>query len=211
MIRALGSALKGSDRRLMITSGTGMGDAGDGRPATEAVFSQSHPNPRIASEQAAARLLDEGVNVAVMRLPQVHDTVRQGLISPYIDIARAKGVVGYVGAGDNRWPAAHVTDVAALYALAFDKGDAGVRYHAVAEQGISVRSIAEVVGRGLGMPVVSVPEADVAAHFGWFAGFVGLDMPASSAATRAQIGWLPTGPDLLTDLENMDYAVPSAQ
>jgi nucleoside-diphosphate-sugar epimerase len=205
VIESLGTVLKGSQRSLLITSGTGMGDPGDGRPATEDVFNTHHPNPRIASELAAQRLLDEGVNVSVMRLPQVHDTVRQGLISPYIQIALQKGAVAYVGDGLNRWPAAHVFDVARLYALAIDKGELGARYHAVAEEGITARAIAEVIGAGLNLPVVSLSPEEAAGHFGWFAMFAGLDMPASSAHTRATLGWEPKGPDLLTDLKNMDY------
>lgn len=205
VIEALGSVLKGSDRPLLVTSGTGVGDAGDGRPASEDVLNLHHPNPRIASELAAQQLLNEGVNVSVMRLPQVHDTVRQGLISPYIQISLEKGSLAYVGEGLNRWPAAHVLDVARLYALAFDKGGPGTRYHAVAEEGIAARRIAEVLAMGLGLPVVSLAPEEASDHFGWFGMFASLDMPASSALTRARLGWEPTGPDLITDLENMDY------
>ncbi len=188
VIEALGSVLKGSERPLLITSGTGMGDAGDGRPASEDVINPHHPNPRLASELAAQQLLDEGVNVSVMRLPQVHDTVRQGLISPYIQISLEKGAVAYVGEGLNRWPAAHVLDVARLYALAFDKAEPGARYHAVAEEGIAARQIAEVVGAGLDLPVVSLSPDEAAGHFGWFAMFVGLDMPASSSPHARDAG-----------------------
>lgn len=209
-IGALGAALRGSDRPIVITSGTGIGDAGPGRFATEDLFNPDHPNPRIASEQAGHVLLGAGVDVRVMRLPQVHDTVKQGLISPFIDISREKGVVAYVGGGANRWPAAHVLDVAKLYALALDHGNKGARYNAVAEEGISARSIAEVVAGGLGLPLVSLSEAEAPAHFGWFAMFAALDMAASSAWTRAQLGWEPTGPGLIADLKAMDYSVPPA-
>ncbi|CAN5483842.1 SDR family oxidoreductase [soil metagenome] len=209
-IGALGAALRGSDRPIVITSGTGIGDAGPGRLATEDLFNPDHPNPRIASEQAGHVLLDAGVDVRVMRLPQVHDTVKQGLISPFIDISREKGVVAYVGGGANRWPAAHVLDVAKLYALALDHGNKGARYNAVAEEGISARSIAEVVAGGLGLPLLSLSEAEAPAHFGWFAMFAALDMAASSAWTRAQLGWEPTGPGLIADLKAMDYSVPPA-
>ncbi|MFD2136670.1 NAD-dependent epimerase/dehydratase family protein [Novosphingobium resinovorum] len=124
VIAALGAVLKGSERPLLITSGTGIGDPGDGTPAVEDVLNLHHPNPRIASEMAGQALLEDGVNVAVMRLPQVHDTVKQGLITPYIQIAREKGSVAYVGDGGNRWPAAHVLDVAKLYALAIERAQA---------------------------------------------------------------------------------------
>lgn len=206
VIAALGEVLTGSDRPLLITSGTGIGDPGDGTPAVEDVVNLDHPNPRIASELAGQALLEEGVNVSVMRLPQVHDTVKQGLITPYIQMAREKGSVAYVGDGGNRWPAAHVLDVAKLYTLAIERAEAGARYHAVAEEGISARAIAEIVSVGLGLPVISVSPEDAPGHFEWFAMFAGLDMPASSSKTRALLDWHPVGPDMLTDLRAMDYA-----
>ena len=205
-IAALGAALIGSDRPLVITSGTGMGNAVPGRPATEDVFNTAHPNPRVASELAGAALSDAGVNVSVVRLPQVHDTVKQGLITPAVAIAREKGVSAYVGDGLNRWPAAHLLDVARLFRLALEKREAGARYHAVAEEGIRVRDIAGVIGRGLDVPVVSLSPDEAAGHFGWLAAFAGLDLPASSAQTQARLGWEPTGPDLLTDLRLMRYS-----
>jgi nucleoside-diphosphate-sugar epimerase len=207
VIQAMGQALAGSDRPLIITSGTGMGTAGPGKLALEALVDWAHPNPRVASEQAGAALLDKGVSVAVVRLPQVHDAVKQGLISPLIEIARAKGASAYVGDGRNRWPAAPVLDVARLYRLALEKHEAGARYHAVAEAGVSVREIAEVVAAGLGVPAVSLSPDEAADHFGWLAAFAGYDMPASSAWTRERLGWAPTGPSLIADLEAMDYGV----
>ena len=206
VIGAMGEALKGSDRPLVITSGTGIGDTGPGKPALESAFNPDYPNPRIASEKAGQVLLEAGVDVRVMRLPQVHDTVKQGLITPYIDIARDKGVVAYVGDGANRWPAAHVLDVAKLYALVLDKGEKGARYNAVAEEGVSARTIAEVVAAGLGLPTLSLTQDQANDHFGWFGMFASLDMLASSEWTRAQLGWNPTGPGLIADLEAMDYA-----
>ena len=207
VIEALGRTLKGSDRPLIITSGTGMGDAGLGQPATEDVFNVNHPLPRVASELAGRAMLDEAVDVRVVRLPQVHDTAKQGLISPFIAISRQKGVAAYVGAGANCWPAAHVLDVAKLYRLVLDKGRSGARYHAVAEEGIPAREIAEVVGAGLNVPVVSLSPDDAPAHFGWFAMFAGLDLRASGAWTAEQLGWRPTGPGLIADLQRMDYAL----
>lgn len=205
VIEALGTALAGSDRPLIITSGTGMGSAEHGQPATEDVYNPEHPNPRKASELAGASMLAAGVNVSVVRLPQVHDTVKQGLITPAVAIAREKGVSAYVGDGSNRWPAAHVNDVARLYRLALEKREAGARYHAVAEEGVAVKDIAEVIGRGLKVPVVAMSPEEAAGHFGWLAMFAGLDLPASSAQTRQRLGWQPTGPSLLTDLEQMRY------
>jgi nucleoside-diphosphate-sugar epimerase len=209
VIEAMGSVLKGSRRPLIITSGTGMGDPGNGQPATEDVFNKHHPNPRSASEIAGNALLEAGVNVSVVRLPQVHDPVKQGLITPFVAISREKGSVAYVGDGRNRWPAAHVLDVAKLYSLVLDKGEAGARYHAVAEEGIAVRDIAKVLGAGLGVPVVSLTPEEAPGHFGWLAMFAGLDLPASSVQTRKRLGWKPTGPGLIADLERMDYSVPA--
>lgn len=205
-IAALGSALAGSDRPLIITSGTGMGSGAPGQPATEDVLDRSHPNPRIASELAGNALREAGVNVSVMRLPQVHNPFRQGLITPLIAIAREKGVVGYVGDGNNRWPACHLSDVVRLYRLAVEKGEPAVRYHAVGEEGVKSREIAEALGRGLGLPAASIAPGEAAAHFGWMAMFVGLDMPASSSQTQARLDWRPSGPTLIADLDEARYA-----
>jgi nucleoside-diphosphate-sugar epimerase len=208
-IEAMGDLLAGSDRPLLITSGTGMGNAVPGQPATEDHFNLNHPNPRKASEVAGASVAERGVNVSVVRLPQVHDTVKQGLITYVVPMAREKGVSAYIGDGLNRWPAAHVLDVAHLYRLALeketDKHEAGSRYNAVAEEGISMREIAEVVGRGLKVPVVSISPEQAGEHFGWLAMFAGFDMPASSAQTQKRLGWRPTGPGLISDLEQMQY------
>ena len=204
-IEALGDALRGSDRPLVITSGTGMGNAVPGQPATEDHFDPNHPNPRKASEVAGASVAERGVNVSVVRLPQVHDTVKQGLITYAVKAAREKGASAYIGEGLNRWPAAHILDVARLYRLALEKHEAGSRYNAVAEEGVPMREIAEVVGRGLKVPVVSLSQEEAQAHFGWLAMFAGFDMPASSAQTRQRLGWRPTLPGLIADLEQMRW------
>jgi nucleoside-diphosphate-sugar epimerase len=122
-----------------------------------------------------------------------------------VELARQKGVSAYVGDGLNRWPAAHVLDVARLYRLALEKWQPGARYHAVAEEGIAVRNVAEVIGRGLKVPVIALSHEQAAGHFGWLAPFAGLDLPASSAQTRERLGWHPTGPGLIQDLEQMRY------
>ncbi|WP_186202828.1 SDR family oxidoreductase [Burkholderia gladioli] len=205
-IAALGSALNGSNRPLLITSGTGVGSGEHGEPASEDVFNTRHPNPRIGSEEAGNALLEAGVNVSVMRLPQVHNPYRQGLVSPLVAIARDKGVVAYVGEGNNRWPAGHLSDAVRLYSLAIEKAQPGARYHAVGEEGIRSREIAEVLGRGLKLPVVSIEPGEAAAHFGWMAMFVQLDMPASSALTQERLGWKPTGPTLIADLDEGKFA-----
>jgi len=189
-IAALGSALTGSDRPLIITSGTGMGSAKHGD---------------VASELAGNALLDEGVNVSVVRLPQVHNPYKQGLITPLIALAREKGVSAYIGEGRNRWAAGHLSDVVRLYRLAVEKHERGARYHAVGEEGVSSRDIAEALGRGLNLPVVSIAPEDMQAHFGWLAMFVGLDLLASSALTQTRLGWHPTGPTLIADLNEARY------
>jgi len=210
VIEALGDALAGSGKILIVTSGTGMANAGPGIPATEdQPAASSKVVPRAASEEAADSVATRGVRVAIVRLPQVHDTVKQGLVTYAIQVAREKGVAAYVGDGRNRWPAAHRFDTARLYRLALEQADgkAGspVRYHAVAEEGVPARDIAEAIGRGLKVPVVSLRAEESAQHFGWLAAFVAWDIPASSAQTRERLGWTPTGPDLLSDLANMRY------
>ncbi len=204
-IETLGSALIGSDRPLLITSGTGLGNAVPSQPATEDYFDPNHPNPRKGSEVAGASVAQRGVNVSVVRLPQVHDPVKQGLITYMIALAREKGVSAYVGDGLNRWPAVHVLDAARLYRLALEKGSAGARYNAVAEDGLPIREIAEAIGRGLNVDVVSLSTEKAQAHFGWLGMFAGFDMPASSALTQERLGWRPTGPGLIADLNAMKY------
>jgi nucleoside-diphosphate-sugar epimerase len=210
-IEALGAALAGSDRRLLITSGTGIANSAPGRSATEEDAPDiSHPIPRVASELAAASLAAKGVRVGVMRLPQVHNTVKQGLVTYAIELARQKGVSAYIGDGGNRWPAVHVLDAARLYRLALEKLEAGARYHAVAEEGVPMRDVAEVIGQGLKVPVISISPEEAPAHFGWLAAFAGRDLPASGALTKERLAWQPAGPGLIVDLEHMRYHEPGA-
>jgi len=202
-IETIGAVLQGSSRPFIVTSGVGVAQ---GRAATEddPPLAPSATYPR-ASEATAIGLMERGVHASVMRLPQVHDTVKQGLVTPLIAIARAKGVSGYVGDGDNRWPAAHVTDVAHLYRLALENFTAGARYHAVAEEGVPLKDIATAIGRGLNVPVTSISSEQAPEHFGFLGFFAGRDAQVSGAQTRAKLGWNPAGPDLLTDLGNMRY------
>jgi nucleoside-diphosphate-sugar epimerase len=202
-IEALGSVLAGSDRPLIVTSGVA-GLAAPGQLATEdQVVPADFPLPRV-SEQTALAL--KGVSASVMRLPQVHDPVKQGLVTYLVALAREKGLSAYVAEGQNRWAAAHVSDVAHLYRLALEKHAAGARYHAVAEEGVSLRAIAEAIGRGLKIPVASLSREEAAAHFGWLTLFAGSDLAASSEKTRRTLGWNPTGPGLIADLELMNYS-----
>jgi nucleoside-diphosphate-sugar epimerase len=201
-IEALGSALAGSARPLIVASGTA-GFTAPGQLVTEDhVAPPDSPFPRV-SEQTVLSL--KGVKASIMRLPQVHNTIKQGLVTYAIAVAREKGVSAYVGDGRNRWAAAHVSDVARLYRLALEKQEAGAKYHAVAEEGVAMRDIAETIGRGLKVPVVSLSPEKAAAHFGWLAMFAGLDIPASGALTQQRLGWRPAGPGLIADLEQMNY------
>jgi nucleoside-diphosphate-sugar epimerase len=203
-IEAIGEALLGSSRPFVITSGTAIAANVDGKPSTEDGPTAAW-NPRAASEAAVRELTTRGVNTSVVRLPQVHDTHKQGLVPYLLAVAREKGVSAYIGDGSNRWPAAHVSDVARLYRLAFEKAEPGAIYHAADEEGVTMKAIVEAHGRGLKVPVVSIKPEEAEAHFGWLARFAGHDMPASSAITRQKLNWTPTGPNLITDLGNMDY------
>lgn len=199
-ITALGEALAGTARTLIITSGVGMGIPVEGQLGIEGVLNLDHANPRIASELAGAAVASTGVDVRVVRLPQVHDTTRFGLISPAIDIASEKGMSAYVGEGNNRYSAVHVSDAARLYRLALEKGAAGERYHPVGDTGVPMKDIAETIGRVLRVPAISLTAEQAQAHFGWMATFISFDLPASSLLTRERLDWCPAGPDLLADL-----------
>lgn len=206
VIAAMGEALAGTHKPILITSGVGIGTPLNGGPATEDVLNPRHANPRIATELAGARLTAQRIDVRTIRLPQVHDTTRAGLITPLIAEARRAGAVAYLGEGQTRWSAAHVSDVAKLYVLALERGEPGARYNASAEEGITARAIAEAIGKGVGLPVRSIANDEVERYFGWMAPFAGHDMVASNTWTCDRLGWTLTGPDLLTDLAAMDYS-----
>ena len=208
IIETLGEVLAGSNRPLVITSGTGLARSKTGGPAVETDdHVTSAEFPRAATEEAADALIKKGGCVMAMRLPQVHDTRHQGRITQHIQLARQKGRVAYVGEGKNRLPAVHVSDAVRLYRLALEKGHAGARYNAVGEEGVALRDIAEVIGAGLKMPVESITPEEAAEYFGWMAHLATIDLAASSVLTRQQLRWNPTGPGLLTDLRAMDYSV----
>jgi nucleoside-diphosphate-sugar epimerase len=206
VIAALGEALAGSDRPFIVTSGTGLVRPKAAAPAIESDdHATSAEFARAATEEAADALIAEGDCVIVIRLPQVHDTHHQGRIARHIRLARQKGWVAYIGEGRNRLPAVHVSDAARLYRLALEQGRAGARYHAVAEEGVAMRDIAEAIGAGLKMPARSLAPALAPDYFGGLADLAGLDLAASGALTRQQLDWRPSGPGLLTDLRAMDY------
>ena len=205
-IAAMGEALEGTHKPILITSGVGIGTPLGGGAAREDVLNPRHANPRIATELAGAALIARRIDVRTIRLPQVHDTTKAGLITPLVAEARRAGAVAYLDAGQTRWSAAHVSDVAKLYVLALEQGEPGARYHASVEEGVTARAIAEAIGQGTGLPVRSIAADEVERYFGWMAPFAALDMIASNAWTRARLGWEPTGPDLLTDLAAMDFS-----
>jgi len=204
-IEAIGAALAGSERPLIVTSGTGL--LSPGRLATEETVrdSSSRSIPRV-SEEAAATLGARGVRASVVRLPpSVHGDGDHGFVPMLIRIAREKGVSAYLGEGLNHWPAVHRLDAAHLYRLVLEKGSAGARYHGVAEEGVPFREIAQVIGRRLSVPVVSKAPEEAAEHFGWFALFAGIDNLASSERTRKLLGWQPTRPGLIPDIDRPSY------
>jgi len=204
-IEALGSALQ-PGKLLVVTSGVGLTSGEPGQVRTESDPPADSPAIPRKPEQAAKAVAEKGVHVAIVRLPQVHDTRKQGLVPLLTQMAREKGVSAYVGDGANRWAAAPLKDVAHLYRLVVEKTGPGVTvYNAVQEEGVSAREIAETIGEGLKVPAVSIPPEKAGEHFGWFAHFAGLDMPASSEWTRKTLGWEPTGPGLIEDLTNMKY------
>jgi nucleoside-diphosphate-sugar epimerase len=204
-IEALGSALAGSNRPLVVTSGTGLVTRPDGRPAAEDDAPTSTV-PRIKSEEAANAMAARGVHVSVVRLPpSVHGDGDHGFVPTLIRIAREKRAAAYVGEGSNRWPAVHRLDAAHLFRLVLEQGAAGARYHGVGEEGIPFRDIADVIARRLNVPVVSKTPEEAAEHFGWFSHFAALNSPASSTKTREQLGWRPTRVGLIADLERGSY------
>jgi nucleoside-diphosphate-sugar epimerase len=204
-IRAMGDVLAGSGKPLVTTSGTGM--LSNGKLATEDTVREPNPNMPRQTEPATDEQVARGVKAMSIRLPQVHGPGDHAFTPMLINIAREKGYAAYIGDGANRWPAVHRLDAAKLYLLALEKGQAGRNYHAVAEEGVRMRDIAETIGRGLGVPVKSITAEEAGDYFGWFAMFAGMDNPASSAITRKELGWNPVGPTLIHDMENEDYFV----
>ncbi|WP_369978305.1 SDR family oxidoreductase [Xanthomonas bundabergensis] len=204
-IAALGEGLAGSERPLLVTSGTAVLPQGRLGIEADRADPASAP-PRAISETAALALLPQRVRAMVLRLPpSVHGAGDHGFVPALIGIARDTGVAAYLGDGSNRWPAVHRADAARLFRLALEHGEAGTCYHGNAEEGIAFREIAAVIGRHLQLPVRSLPAEAAPAQFGWMARFAGRDMPTSSAWTREQLGWQPSGPGLLQELDDAGY------
>lgn len=204
-IEAMGAALEGTAKPLLVTSGTAL--VAPGRLATE----EDAPHPVIeafprASEHAAEALAARGVHASVVRLPpSVHGEGDHGFVPILVGIARAKGVAAYVGEGGNRWPAVHRLDAARVYRLAIERAARGARYHAVAEEGVPFRAIADAIARRLGVPSASVSSEEAQQHFGWFTRFAAIDAPAASGWTREVLGWVPEGATLLEDVDSERY------
>ncbi|MEV7871622.1 SDR family oxidoreductase [Streptomyces sp. NPDC088124] len=212
-IDTFGDALAGSGRPFLIASGT-LGLA-PGQVATErdgqasgpaVVHTTGEPAKRLANAHATAALAERGVRSSVVRLaPTVHGDGDPGFLATVVATAREKGVSGYIGDGANRWPAVHRSDAAHLFRLALEGAPAGSTLHAVADEGVPIRTVAEVIGRHLGLPVASVSPDDAPGHFTWLASVLAMDNPVSSAYTRELLGWRPTGPGLVDDLDKGHY------
>ena len=205
-IEALGEALAGTERPLLVTSGTAL--IGPGRVVTE----EDDPDPSLLaawprrSEETALAMIARGLCASAVRLPpSVHGEGDHGFVPLLIGIAREKGCSAYIGDGRNRWSAVHRFDAARLFQLAIEKRSAGVRYHGVGDEGVPFREIAGIIGRHLDVPVVAISQEEAADHFGWFARFASIDVPASSALTQQRLGWHPTHAKLLADLEQGHY------
>ena len=203
-IETVGTALAGSDRPFLITSG--LAGFAPGRLATEEDAPEPNAMPRALSEGLALGFASRGVRAGVVRLsPSVHDVGDHGFMPMIIGVAREKGVSAYIGEGSNRWAGVHRPDAARLYRLALEKGEPGWRYHGVGDEGVTTRELAEAIGRGLDVPVKSLTAEEAKSHFGWMAHFFGMTLAASNALTRERLGWHPTGPGLLADLDQGHY------
>jgi len=203
-INAIGEALEGTDRPFVVASGT-LGLA-PGRVSTERDAADPAIHPRVANAQVALSLAERGVRSMIVRLaPTVHGTGDHGFVATLVDIARARRESGYIEDGTNRWPAVHRFDAARLIRLGLNGAPAGSVLHATAEEGVPTRAIAEAIGRGLDLPVVSVPRDRAGEHFGWLGRFFGADAPASSAITQELLAWRPSKPGLIADIDAGHY------
>ena len=200
VIETLAEVLTGTKKPLVITSGVALGSPGPRQLALEHNYDVHHGSPRKASEEAGQAAQARGVNVSVVRLPQVHDAYKQGLITMYLPMVRQNGFAGYVGDGANRYSAAPVDSVAELYRLVTERAENGSRWNAVSEEGVPMKAVAETIAEVLKIPAKSLTPEEAMAQYGWMGGIIGWDLPASSEYTRKTLGWTPKGPSLLEDL-----------
>ncbi len=206
IVAAFADEFAGSDRLLLVTSASGLLQKGQSSTEDDLPNVDSSVIPRVATDEAVAEVTKRGIKASLVRLPpSVHGVGDHGFVPMLIAKARETGISAYVGTGENRWPAVHRFDAARVYRLALERGAAEPRYHAIAEEGVPFRKIAELIGRRLGLPVVSLSHEEAATHFGWFAHFVGMDSPASSAKTQEWLNWNPSHPGLLQDLDQDSY------
>jgi nucleoside-diphosphate-sugar epimerase len=202
VIEAMGEALAGTNKPIVITSGTALVTSDPISNELGVPNVSADIVPRVASEEAAAAIAAKGINVRVVRLPpSTHGAGDYGFVPMLANIASEKGEAAYIGDGSNLWPAAHRSDAARLYRLVLENGAAGANYHAVAEQGIPMRDIVNMIGKKLGLPVVAKTKEDAAGYFGWMVHFAGMNMPSTSQISRETLGWQPTGLGLLEDIE----------
>lgn len=205
-IETLGGALEGSGRPLVVTTGTALVNPGSVATEDDVVDPATASHPRSGTEPLAKALASRGVRSSIVRPgASVHGEGDHGFVPFLIGLARTKGVSAYIGDGANRWPAVHRLDAARLYRLALENGPAGSVFHAIGDEGVPTRQIAEIIGRHLDVPVTSIPPEQASEHFDWMAGFWALDAPASSALTQARLGWAPTHVGLVEDLEQGHY------
>ena len=204
-IETIAEVMAGSDRPFIVTSGTAL--VSPGKLASEDIIPPVNPAWPRASEQSADAAAEKGVRAAVVRLsPSVHgDGDKHGFIPIMVNIAKEKGVSAYIGKGQNRWNAVHRSDAAHLFRLALENASPKARYHASAEEAITVKIIAEAIGKQLDLPVISIAPENAAEHFGWFAQMAAIDCPSSSIWTQEQLNWQPTHSTLLTDIKNDIY------
>jgi nucleoside-diphosphate-sugar epimerase len=205
-VRTFGAALEGSDRPLVVTTGVALANPGQLATEENRADPSYTPHPRVATELEATALASRGVRTSIVRpAPSVHGNGDHGFVPILIGIARDKGMSAYIGDGANRWPAVHRLDAAPIYRLALEQAEPDSVFHAVAEEGVPTREIAEAIGRHLDLPVISIDPEQASEHFGWMGAFFGLDAPASSAITRERLGWTPTHAALIEDLEQGHY------
>lgn len=201
VITTFGNALKGTNKPLVVTGVIGLGKSSPTEPAVETVSNVDQPGyPRVLAEVASSKLAEQGVRISVVRLSQIHDTKKQGLVTFLAGFAQQKGSIAYIGDGKQKWAACHVNDTARLYRLALENGTSGSHYHAVAEDGVEVKDIVEAVAQVLDVPIKNISMQEASDFYGFLSYFVGSDVDGTSTITQKSLDWKPVGPTLLQDI-----------